>query len=252
GRWRRYSSHRSHWSSARSAERLECRWNRGSPDQGKRTARTAAVSVLRVLVADDHPLFLFAVGHAVEARPELEPVARATSGREARDLVRAQRPDLAVLDVEMPDLGGLQVLEAIVREGLGTRVLFVTATVAAAGAYELVQAGAAGVLEKDATPEALGEALVRIARGETVLAPGVRAALASEVRTRHEPAPALSPREHDVLRGLARGLSGPQIAAELHLAPSTVKTHLQRLYERLGVSDRAAAVAEGMRRGLIE
>jgi two-component system nitrate/nitrite response regulator NarL len=152
----------------------------------------------------------------------------------------------------MPDLDGLEVLEAIVREGLGTRVLFVTATVAAAGAYELVQAGAAGVLEKDATPEAIGDALLRIAHGEIVLAPSVQAALARDVRDRREPAPQLSPRELEVLRGLARGLSAPRIAAELHLAPSTVKTHLQRLYERLGVSDRAAAVAEGMRRGLIE
>jgi two-component system, NarL family, nitrate/nitrite response regulator NarL len=210
------------------------------------------VAPLRVLVADDHPLFLFAVGHAVEARPELELVARAATGREALELAREHRPDLAVLDVDMPDLGGLDVLQAIVREGLGTRVLFVTATVAAAGAYALVQAGAAGVLEKDATPEALGDALVRVGRGETVLAPNVQAALASDVRARLAPAPALSPREQDMLRGLARGLSGPQIAAELHLAPSTVKTHLQRLYERLGVSDRAAAVAEGMRRGLIE
>ena len=82
--------------------------------------------------------------------------------------------------------------------------------------------------------------------------PAVQAALVSGVRERREPPVVLSPRESDVLRGLARGLSGPQIAAELHLSPSTIKTHLQRLYERLGVSDRAAAVAEGMRRGLIE
>src|SRR5436853_563109 len=74
----------------------------------------------------------------------------------------------------------------------------------------------------------------------------------ADVQARREPAIALSPREHDVLRGLARGLTGPQIAAELHVSPSTIKTHLGRLYERLGVSDRAAAVAEGMRRGLIE
>jgi two-component system nitrate/nitrite response regulator NarL len=131
-------------------------------------------------------------------------------------------------------------------------VLFVTGTVDPAGAYDLVQAGAAGVLEKDATPAMIGEALLRIAAGETVLAPSVQAALVSGVQARREPAIVLSPREHDVLRGLVRGLTGPQIAAELHVSPSTVKTHLQRLYERLGVSDRAAAVAEGMRRGLFE
>jgi two-component system nitrate/nitrite response regulator NarL len=207
---------------------------------------------LRVVVADDHPLFLFALAHAVEARPELELVARATTGVEALDAVRRERPELAVLDVQMPGLTGLAVLEAIVREELPTRVLFLTGAVAPAAAYDLVQAGAAGVLEKDALPDAIGEALVRITAGETVLAPSVQAALVSGVRERREPAVALSPRERDMLVGLARGLSGPQIAAELHLSPSTVKTHLQRLYDRLGVSDRAAAVAEGMRRGLIE
>jgi two-component system nitrate/nitrite response regulator NarL len=152
----------------------------------------------------------------------------------------------------MPGLTGLEVLEAITREALPTRVLFVTATVEPASAYDLVQAGAAGVLEKDATPGAIGEALLRIARGEVVLAPSVQAALVSGVQARREPKAKLSARELDVLRGLARGLTGPQIAGELHVSPSTVKTHLQRLYERLGVSDRAAAVAEGMRRGLIE
>ena len=119
--------------------------------------------------------------------------------------------------------------------------------------YELVEAGAAGVLDKSALPDEIGDALLRIAQGETVLAPDVQSALMQAVRDRRErPPTVLSPREAEVLRFLAAGLSAPQIARELHLSPSTVKTHLQRLYERLEVSDRAAAVAEGMRRGLIE
>ncbi len=207
---------------------------------------------LRVLVADDHPMILVSLEGIVQARPELELAARAATGDEALEAAQAERPDLAVLDVQMPGLSGLEVLEAMKRDALPTRVLFVTGTVDPAAAYDLVQAGAAGVLEKDATPDMIGDALLRIARGETVLAPSVQVALVSGVQARREPAITLSPREHDVLQRLARGLSGPQIAAELHVSPSTVKTHLQRLYERLGVSDRAAAVAEGMRRGLIE
>jgi two-component system nitrate/nitrite response regulator NarL len=207
---------------------------------------------LRVLVTDDHPMILVSLEGIVQARPELELAARAESGDAALEAARAERPDLAVLDVQMPGLSGLEVLEAMKREALPTRVLFVTGAVDPAGAYELVQAGAAGVLEKDATPAMIGEALLRIGAGETVLSPAVQTALVSGVQARREPATVLSPREHDVLRGLARGLTGPQIASELHVSPSTVKTHLQRLYERLGVSDRAAAVAEGMRRGLIE
>jgi two-component system nitrate/nitrite response regulator NarL len=208
---------------------------------------------LRVLIADDHPLFLFAMAHSVRSREELQLVGQAKTGREAIAIALEAKPDLAVLDVEMPDLGGLDVLNAITREGLPTRVLFVSGSLDAAKSYSLIEAGAAGILEKDAMPEQIGDALIRIAQGETILAPSVQAALMREVRDRRERTQTvLSPREAEVLGFLAEGLSAPQIAAELHLSPSTIKTHLQRLYERLGVSDRAAAVAEGMRRGLIE
>ena len=208
---------------------------------------------LRVLVADDHPLFLFAIAHSVNSRQELETVGQARTGREAIAAALETRPDLAVLDVQMPDLGGLDVLNALDRAGLPTRVLFVSGNLDAETSYELIEAGAAGVLDKTALPDEIGDALVRIAQGETVLAPSVQAALMEAVRARRErPATVLSRREGEVLRFLADGLSAPQIARELQLSPSTVKTHLQRLYERLEVSDRAAAVAEGMRRGLIE
>jgi two-component system, NarL family, nitrate/nitrite response regulator NarL len=208
---------------------------------------------LRVLIADDHPLFLFAIAHSVNSRPELELVGQARTGREAIATALDTRPDLAVLDVDMPDLTGLEVLRKLTEEGLTTRVLFVSGKLDAQVSYDLIEAGAAGVLDKSAMPDQIGDALVRIAQGETVLAPDVQSALMRAVRDRRErPATVLSPREGEVLRFLADGLSAPQIARELHLSPSTVKTHLQRLYERLEVSDRAAAVAEGMRRGLIE
>lgn len=208
---------------------------------------------LRVLIADDHPLFLFAIAHSVNSRSELELVGQARTGREAIAIALETRPDLAVLDVEMPDLGGLDVLRAFAREGLATRVLIVSGGLDARVSYELIEAGAAGVLDKSAMPDQIGDALIRIASGETVLAQTVQSALMRAVRDRRErPATALSPREAEVLGFLASGLSAPQIATELHLSPSTIKTHLQRLYERLGVSDRAAAVAEGMRRGLIK
>src|SRR5690349_3306148 len=99
---------------------------------------------LRVLIADDHPLFLFAIAHSVNAMPELELVAQAKTGREAIAAALDTRPDLAVLDVEMPDLGGLEVLNAITREGLSTRVLFVSGSLDASKSYALIEAGAAG------------------------------------------------------------------------------------------------------------
>jgi two-component system nitrate/nitrite response regulator NarL len=207
---------------------------------------------LRVLIADDHPLFLFAIAHSVNSREELEIVGEARTGREAIAAALETEPDLAVLDVGMPDLDGLEVLKAFGREGLATRVLFVSGNLNADLSYDLIEAGAAGVLDKSAMPDQIGDALVRISQGETVLAPTVQSALMRAVRDRREnPPTVLSRREGEVLRFLAAGLSAPQIARELQLSPSTVKTHLQRLYERLDVSDRAAAVAEGMRRGLI-
>src|SRR3954449_10042573 len=102
----------------------------------------------RVLIADDHPLFLFAIAHSVKSREELELVGQARTGREAIALALETRPDLAVLDVEMPDLGGLEVLQAITREGLGTRVLFLSGNLDAQVSYDLIEAGAAGVLDK--------------------------------------------------------------------------------------------------------
>jgi two-component system nitrate/nitrite response regulator NarL len=209
--------------------------------------------LLRVLIADDHPLFLFAIAHSVNSRDELELVGQARTGREALAAALETRPDLAVLDVDMPDLNGLEVMKAFEKEGLAIKVLFVSGHLDAQVSYDLIEAGAAGVLDKSAMPDQIGDALVRISEGETVLAPTVQSALMRAVRDRRErPPTVLSPREGEVLKFLAAGLSAPQIARELHLSPSTIKTHLQRLYERLDVSDRAAAVAEGMRRGLIE
>ena len=119
--------------------------------------------------------------------------------------------------------------------------------------FQALEAGAAGYLSKDARRAEIVEAVLDVARGKTVLPPGVAAGLAGEIRLRAQSSgPALSERERQVLQAFARGRSVPQVAAELFLGVSTVKTHTQRLYDKLGVSDRAAAVAEGMRRGLVE
>src|ERR1700749_2080427 len=122
---------------------------------------------LSVLVADDHPLFLFAVAHVVRNRHELELVGEAKDGREALEVARETRPDLAVLDVDMPELTGLDVMRARLGDGLKTRVLFVSGWVDETPPSELVEAGASGVLEKDVLPDAVGDALLRIANGET-------------------------------------------------------------------------------------
>lgn len=208
---------------------------------------------VRVLIAEEHPLYREGVVRAVKEHVELELVGEAADGREALELIRELRPDVAVLDVKMPGLDGLQVANAVDRDALGTRVLMLSAFIDRQIVFQAVAAGAAGYLSKDADRREITESILAVHRGSTVLAPEVQAGVAAEVRSRwRSNAPALSQRERQVLEMIAEGMSAPEIGRRLFLSPATVKSHLQNLYEKLDVSDRAAAVAEAMRRGLLE
>jgi two-component system nitrate/nitrite response regulator NarL len=196
---------------------------------------------VRVLVADDHPLFREGVERAIRARPDLELVATAADGRAALDAIRGLRPDVALLDLRLPGLDGLRVLHALTRDGLPTRVVFLSAAADAATVETALTAGAAGYFAKEAEREAILDGVAAAARGAKPRRP-------RHATERHP----LTAREREVLRLIADGLSAPQIAARLIVAVPTVKSHQARLYEKLGVSERAAAVAQGMRRGLLE
>lgn len=208
---------------------------------------------LRVFVADDHPLYRKAVVDAVKGRAELEFAGEAADGREALEAIRARLPDVAVIDVRMPVLDGLGVLNAVSRDALPTRVLLLTAEADNAAVYAAIGAGAAGCLFKDVDADSLCDAIIAVGRGATVLAPEVQGVVAQQIRMRNvDDRPVLTPRERQILGLVADGLSAPAIADQLVLSPATVRTHLQHLYDKLGVSDRAAAVAEAMRRGILE
>jgi len=208
----------------------------------------------RVVVADDHPLYRHGIVDVIKRQPELELVAEASDGRAALDALREHAPDVAVLDIDMPYLDGLELVRIVMRDELPVRVLLVSGHFDSAKVYDALQAGAGGFLSKDVTAESVCGAVRAVARGETVLGPEIQAALASELRGRAptDERPLLSAREREILTLTAAGLTSPDIGKRLHLSPATVKTHLQNAYEKLGVSDRAAAVAEGMRRGLLE
>lgn len=208
---------------------------------------------VRVIAADDHPLFREAVVRAIKERPEFELVGEAADGAQALAAIRELAPDVAILDVKMPALDGLQVLNAVHRDALPTRVILLSAFMDGAVAFEAMASGAAAYLSKEAGRGQIADTIAAVSRGETVLAPEVQAGLAAEIRVRGaKDRPALSEREREVLEHIAAGRSAPQIAELLFLSTATVKSHLQSLYEKLGVSDRAAAVAEAMRRGLLE
>lgn len=208
---------------------------------------------IRVLVADDHPFFRDGVTRGLLQSGVIDVVAQAENGREAIELIREHQPAVALVDYQMPEVDGLGVVHAVVRDNLPTRVLLLSAITDNAIVYRALEEGAAGYLSKDARRAEIVDAVQQVARGRTVVPPELAAGLASQIRLRSQPSgPVLSERERQVLHAFAAGKSIPTVAAELFLAPSTVKTHTQRLYEKLGVSDRAAAVAQALRQGLLE
>jgi two-component system nitrate/nitrite response regulator NarL len=208
---------------------------------------------VRVIVADDHPLYREGVVRALVATGQIDVLAEVDDGRLALAEIEAHEPEVAVLDYKLPGLDGLQVTHAVVRDRLPTRVLMLSAFTESGIVYKALETGVAGYLPKEARREQIADAVLACARGEHVVPPEVASGLVSEIRLRaSNDAPALTERERQVLKSIAAGKSLPQIASELYLGVTTVKTHVQHLYEKLGVSDRAAAVAEAMRRGLIE
>ena len=208
---------------------------------------------VRVVVADDHPIYRDGLVRSVRERPELELVGEAGEGHEALDLIRTLDPGVAILDVRMPGLGGMEILNAIQRDGLATRVVFLSASVDSEVVYRAVALGVGAYLSKEADRTAILDAVASVARGETVLSAEIQAGLATQIQLREaSDRLVLTPREREVLLLMAEGLSAPDTGRRLHLSTATVKTHQGTLYAKLGVSDRAAAVAAAMRAGLLE
>jgi two-component system, NarL family, nitrate/nitrite response regulator NarL len=208
---------------------------------------------VRVVVADDHPFFRDGVIRGLAHSGQGQVVAEAEGGREALEAIRRERPQVALVDYQMPGLDGLAVVRAVIRDALPTPVLLLAAFTDSALVYQALAEGAAGYLSKDAHRAEIIDAVLAASRAQIVVPAELAAGLAGQIRLRAQlTGPVLSERERQVLQTFARGLSIPQVAAELFLGASTVKTYAQRLYEKLGVNDRAAAVAEAMRRGLLE
>jgi two-component system nitrate/nitrite response regulator NarL len=180
-------------------------------------------------------------------------VGETGDGRAALAAIGAEEPDVAVIGGTLAGLTGEQLLRAVARDGIRTRVVLITARPGPDDVYGALVGGAAAYLTKEADARELCDAITAVARGRTVLAPELQAGLAAEIRLRApRDRPLMSARERETLKLIADGLSAPAIGRQLHLSTATVKTHLQHIYEKLGVSERAAAVAEAMRRGLLE
>jgi DNA-binding NarL/FixJ family response regulator len=205
--------------------------------------------VISVLLVDDHPVVRAGVRAMLGGAHDITVVGEAGSGAEAIAAVRALCPHVVLMDLRMPGLDGVGATGQLRAVAPQTRVIVLTTYETDADILRAVEAGATGYLLKDASRADLINAIQAAARGQTVLSPAVATRLLH--RTRHPTQDLLSPREADVLRLVAVGMSNPDIGRQLHIAEATVKTHLLRAFAKLAVSDRTAAVTKAMSLGLI-
>jgi DNA-binding NarL/FixJ family response regulator len=205
--------------------------------------------MIRLLIVDDHPVVRDGLRGMFTGDPRFEVVGEAATGTEAVTLAEALRPDVVLMDLRMPEMDGVAAIGALRSRGIPSRVLVLTTYDTERDVLPAVEAGATGYLLKDAPRAELLRAVQAAARGEAVLSPSVATRLLGQVRApAREP---LSQRELEVLGLIARGFSNRDAAAHLFISEATVKTHLLHVYAKLGVKDRAAAVATAFERGLL-
>jgi DNA-binding NarL/FixJ family response regulator len=223
---------------------------------------TAPSRVISVVVADDHQVVRAGFATLLDTQPDFTVVGTATDGREAVRICRELRPDVVLMDVRMPVMDGIEATRQLAGPGEGgPRILILTTFDLDDYVYDALCAGASGFLLKDVTAERLFEAVRVIAAGDALLAPAVTRRLISEfsrIRPRQATPAAsmaalggLTPRETEVLRLIAEGLSNPEIAARLVVTEETVKTHVSRVLSKLGLRDRTQAVVTAYESGLV-
>jgi DNA-binding NarL/FixJ family response regulator len=202
---------------------------------------------VRVVLADDHPIVLTGLRAVLQVEPGVEIVAAAPEGATALELIRAHEPDIAVLDIDMPQLTGLDVLEALEADGLSTRVVFLTGSASDEQIATAVEQGAWGILLKENALSVLTECLEAVSSGqrwlpEALIAPAVRRA--TERRERDgQLERVLTAREHEIAGLVAQGLSNKHICRRLSISEGTVKVHLHNMYEKLQISNRTVLAA---------
>jgi len=214
--------------------------------------------VIRVVIADDQALVRTGFRVILDAEPDLEVVGEAADGLEAIDLVRLRRPDVVLMDVRMPNVDGIEATRRLAAAERPPRILILTTFDLDAYVYEALRAGASGFLLKDAGADELLHAVRVVSAGEALLSPSITRRLIADYARRPPPSeqPAalgeLTPRELEVLRQVARGLSNSEIAGELVLGEATVKTHVARIFQKLDLRDRAQAVVLAYESGLVQ
>jgi DNA-binding NarL/FixJ family response regulator len=213
------------------------------------------VDPLRVLIADDHPLFRAGLGAMLASAPDTELVGEATTGREAVSLAAELGPDLIIMDVQMPQTDGIEATRKIARESPETNILVVTMFEDDGTVFQAMRAGARGYVLKGANYAEMLRAIRAVGNGEAIFSPQIAFRLVNffaEIRPTAPPQafPELSHREREILDLIARGLKNPEIADSLFLSPKTVRNHVSTILHKLQVADRAQAIIRAREAGL--
>ena len=212
-------------------------------------SETAPPAPIRLLIVDDHPVVRDGLRGMFAGEAGFEVVAEASNGHEAVTRARLLRPDVVLMDLRMPEQDGVSATRELLADGTMTRVLVLTTYDTDRDVIPAIEAGATGYLLKDSPREDLFRAVRAAARGESVLSPAVASRLVGQVRS--PAAEPLTERERDILAVIAEGHTNAAAARKLFISEATVKTHLAHIYAKLGVNDRAAAVATALRKGLL-
>ena len=205
--------------------------------------------MIRVLLADDHAVVRSGLSQLLATVEDMEVVGAASDGAEAVTLALAQRPDVTLMDLSMPVMDGIEAITRVRAQDPAARIVVLTSFSDRERILDALDAGAIGYLLKDAEPEELIRGVRAAAAGDAPLAPKAASALLT-ARTEQRPAAELTPREREVLAALARGKANKQIARDLGISEKTVKAHLTRVFEAIGVTDRTAAALWAQRHGV--
>lgn len=212
---------------------------------------TVALQTTRVVLVDDHPVMLAGVRGVLERTNDISVVGEAGTGADALSLLTSTAPDVVLLDVGLPDVDGISLLDEIVRRGPGIRVVMLSCQTDETSVRMAVAKGACGYLSKATGPRGIVEAVRSVRSGQVALSPDVATHLVSAVRgQRRAGEPMLTAREREVWRCLAEGLSNADIARALFLSEHTVKFHVHNLLRKLGLKSRSEAICSAHRRGM--